>query len=95
MKVLYFEIVYDVDYRDGKGFGDMVFSQEFEATDVDIACSKFRDFYRNSNYIYRILGVKPIIYRGSDGDELDKYCDSLKNFRNSVARTIGETEERN
>lgn len=94
MKELYYEIVYDVDYRDGQGFGDQVFSQEFQATDVDIACNKFRDFYKNNSYIYRILGVKPIIYRGSDGEELDKWCDSIKQFRDSVARIIGETERK-
>jgi len=94
MKELYYEVVYDVDYLDGKGYGDQCYSDRVRATDAEDACVKFHELYKFSGK-HRILGIKPIIYRGSKGDVFDKWCKEIDTFRDSVARNIGETEERN
>ena len=97
MKELYYEIVYDVDYLDGKGYGDRCYSDRVRATDAENACAKFHELFDdkfNTSRKHRILGIKPIIYRGSDGDAFDKWCKEIDAFRNSVARNVGETERK-
>lgn len=94
MKKLYYEIVYDVDYATEKGYGDHCYSDRVRATDAEDACEQFRKKF-DTDGNYRILGVKPIIYRGSDGELFDKWCKEIDTFRNSVAKNIGEMEERN
>jgi hypothetical protein len=94
MKILFYEIVYDVDYGDGQGYGNECYSDRVRATDAEDACKQFKEHYMLSGEC-RILGVKPIIYRGSDGDVFDKWRKEIYDFRDSVARNVGETEKRN
>lgn len=92
-KTLFYEIVYDIDYKDGKGFGDTCWSDRVPADNAENACKKFRESRGDDLCVVRILGVKPIVYRGSDDPYFDNWRKEIDTFRNQVARNVGEIEK--